>query len=119
MVLLCAENREQEYLIRAMQLGVREFLPLPLVRSDLEAALERVRVTKKTTAVRPAKPGKMVVVMGNKGGVGTTTVAINLAEALGKLLSERVALVDLGRPFPDIANFLDQEVLFNICNIMG
>jgi pilus assembly protein CpaE len=119
MVLLCAENREQEYLIRALQLGIREFLPLPLVRSDLEAALERVRVTKKTAAVRPAKPGKMVVVMGNKGGVGTTTVAINLAEAMGKLLSERVALVDLGRPFPDIGNFLDQEVLFNICNIMG
>ena len=117
-VLLCAESREQEYLIRAMQLGVREFLPLPLVRSDLEAALERVRVTKKTTAVKPAKPGKMVVVMGNKGGVGTTTVAINLAEAMGKLLSERIALVDLGRPFPDIANFLDEEVLFNICNIM-
>jgi pilus assembly protein CpaE len=118
-VLLCAESREQEYLIRAMQLGVREFLPLPLVRSDLEAALERVRVTKKTTAVRPAKPGKMVVVMGNKGGVGTTTVALNLAEMMGQLLSERVALVDLGRPFPDIANFLDQEVLFNISNIMG
>ena len=118
-VLLCAENREQEYLLRAMQLGVREFLPLPLVRSDLEAALERVRVTKKTATVRPAELGKMVVVMGNKGGVGTTTVAINLAEAMGKLLSERIALVDLGRPFPDIANFLDQEVLFNICDIMG
>ena len=117
-VMLCAESREQEYLIRAMQLGVREFLPLPLVRSDLEAALERVRVIRKTTTARPDKPGKMVVVMGNKGGVGTTTVAINLAEAMGKLLSERVALVDLGRPFPDIANFLDQEVLFNICNIM-
>jgi pilus assembly protein CpaE len=119
MVLLCAESREQEYVIRAMQLGVREFLPLPLARSDLEGALERVRVAKKTTPGKSAKPGKMVVVMGNKGGVGTTTVAINLAEAMGDLLSERIALVDLGRPFPDIANFLDQEVLFNICNIMG
>jgi pilus assembly protein CpaE len=118
-VLLCAENREQEYLIRAMQLGVREYIPLPLVRSDLEAALERVRVTKKTAMVSLAKAGKMVAVMGNKGGVGTTTVAINLAEAMGKLLSERVALVDLGRPFPDIANFLDQDVPFNICDIMG
>ena len=47
-VMLCSKTNETEFLIRAMQMGVREFLPLPLTPDGLEGALERVRaVTKK------------------------------------------------------------------------
>ena len=35
-VLVCSYNREPDFLIRAMQVGIREFLPLPLTHSDLE-----------------------------------------------------------------------------------
>ena len=46
-VLLCSYSREPDFLIRAMQLGFREFLPLPLTQGDLEGALNRVRVARK------------------------------------------------------------------------
>jgi len=109
-ILVCSHNRDPDFLIRAMQMGVREFLPLPLQRQDVEAALARaVTAKKRLLQAGDSHPGKVVVLTGHKGGVGITTVSVNLALALGDLTAERVALVDLGRPFPDVAHFLDQE----------
>jgi pilus assembly protein CpaE len=110
LLLVCSHNRDPDFLIRAMQAGVREFLPLPLRRQDLEAALVRAATAKKRLHhPDEGRPGWVVVLTSHKGGVGSTTVAVNLALALGEQTGERVALVDLGRPFPDVGNFLDQE----------
>lgn len=117
-VLVCSYNREPDFLIRAMQVGIREFLPLPLTKSDLESALSRV-----STAMRRLQPvenrqGRVIVVTGHKGGAGSTTIAVNLAQALGESTSDRVALVDLGRPFPDVGTFLDQESNYSIADLV-
>ena len=108
-VLLCSHSREPDFLIRAMQLGFREFLPLPLSQGDLESALNRVRVTRKHLAHAGKRQGRIIVVTGHKGGVGSTTIAINLAQDIVESSTASVALIDLGRPFPDVATFLDQE----------
>lgn len=115
-VLLCSESKELEFLMRAMQLGVREFLPLPLSQEVMGAALERVRLAKR----RLSGPSRstVVVVAGHKGGVGTTAIALNLAVALAELQNEPTALVDLGRPFPDIGNFLDHETTYNLRDVI-
>ena len=109
-ILVCSENREADFIIQAMQMGIRELLPLPLSKTDLEAALNRVPLTQKQPQpIGGEKLGKILVVTGHKGGVGCTTVAINLAVALSELDAERVALIDLGRPFPDVGNFLNRK----------
>jgi Flp pilus assembly CpaE family ATPase len=59
-----------------------------------------------------------LVVTGHKGGVGCTTGAINLAVALSDLTAERVALIDLGRPFPDVANFLNQKPKYSFADLI-
>jgi pilus assembly protein CpaE len=115
-VLVCSERLELDFLMRAMQLGVREFLPLPLSHDIVEAALKRVQVAKKRL-IAPAQ-STVVVVTGHKGGVGTTTIAINLAVAISELQGERCALVDLGRPFPDIGNFLDHDTTYDLCDVI-
>lgn len=117
-VLICSPRREPDFLIRAMQLGVREFLPLPLAQSDLEAALERVRAAKRRLSAVSVSQGKLVVVTGYKGGVGATTVAVNLAMALATMQVGRIVLVDLGRPFPDVGNLLDQEAPYNLLDLV-
>ncbi len=117
-VLLCSHNGEANFLIRAMQMGVREFLPLPLSRPDLEGALERVWVAKKRLQPESHGRGQMVVVTGHKGGVGATTISINLALALKELTAGPLAVVDLGRPFPDVGNFLDQEATYSIIDLV-
>jgi pilus assembly protein CpaE len=108
-ILLCSHSREPDFLIRVMQVGIREFLPLPLSRKDLEAAVTRVWISQKRHQVVDGQDkGKVVVVTGHKGGSGSTTVAVNLA----------VALVDLGRPFPDVGNFLDQDPSYSILDLI-
>lgn len=101
-----SERTDREFLLRAMHLGVREVLAWPISQDEVQAALDRVRGARR----RVAGPSRstVVAVAGQKGGVGATVVAINLALALAELQGERCALVDLGRPFPDIGNFLDQ-----------
>jgi pilus assembly protein CpaE len=107
-VMVCSENREPDFLIRVIQLGVREFVPMPLLRSDLEAALERVWTTRKRRSGAPeASQGRILAVTGLKGGMGATSVAVNLAVTLAEKHPDRVVLVDLGRPFPDVGKFLD------------
>ena len=117
-VLLCSSNRDPDFLIRAMQVGVREFLPLPLNPGDLDAAVNRVWQSKKRLLAADNHKGQIIVVTGHKGGVGATTVAVNLAVAMAELAPERLALVDMGRPFPDVANFLDQEVNYSITDLI-
>ena len=116
-VMACSEKLGLDFLMRAMQLGVREFLPLPLTREVLEGALQRVQLSKRRQAADHAQ-GAVVAVTGHKGGSGTTTIAINLAVALGELSRERCALVDLGRPFPDIGNFLDCETSYDLIDVI-
>jgi pilus assembly protein CpaE len=118
-VLLCSHSREPDFLIRAMQLGFREFLPLPLTQGDLESALSRVRIARRqVTHGGDNREGRIIVVTGHKGGVGSTTIAINLAQAIADSATSRVALVDLGRPFPDVATFLDQESNYSIVDLI-
>jgi pilus assembly protein CpaE len=117
-VMVCSDNSERQFLIRAMQLGVREFLALPLVRTELEVALERVFVAQTKRLAEQAGAGKVVAVSSLKGGVGVTSVAVNLAVALAENYPERVALVDLGRPFPDVANFLHQPKKASLLDLL-
>lgn len=116
-ILLCSHNREPDFLIRAMQVGIREFIPLPLNRVDLEAAVNRIWVTKRRHFSAKDSEGQVIVVTGHKGGSGSTTVAVNLAVALAEMTSENLALVDMGRPFPDVGNFLDVEPNYTILDL--
>jgi pilus assembly protein CpaE len=117
-VLVCSYNREPDFLIRAMQVGIREFLPLPLAQGDMESALNRVRTARKQLVPVENREGRIIVVTGHKGGVGSTTVAVNLAQALGESAAGRIALIDLGRPFPDVGTFLDQESNYSIIDLI-
>jgi pilus assembly protein CpaE len=117
-IMLCSARMEPEFLIQAMQRGVREILPLPLAKSDLEAAFERVRMLKRRVSDPMASKGKILVVTGHKGGIGTTTVAVNLALALAEMQGQKLILMDLGRPFPDVGHFLDLEAPYNLYDLM-
>jgi pilus assembly protein CpaE len=119
-ILVCSDNLEADFIIQAMQMGIRDLLPLPLSETDLEAAFNRVRTTKKQLQpTEGTEHGKIFVVTGHKGGVGCTTVAINLAVALSDMTAERVALIDLGRPFPDVGNFLNQTSKHSFADLIN
>ena len=59
-----------------------------------------------------------ILVTGSKGGVGTTTVALNLAAQLAMQTHARVGLLDLARPFGQISLMLDFEPRFTILDAL-
>jgi pilus assembly protein CpaE len=60
-----------------------------------------------TSTPRHREPARVILFYGAKGGVGTTTVAINTAIALHKELGQRVCLIDANLQFGDHRVFLD------------
>ena len=99
-------------LIRA---GVNDYIVKPLTRSlvqnVLSAQLEAAGgATPQTASFSHQKLGSVVAVMGTRGGVGTTTVATNLAWYLANNETRRVALVDLDIFFGDAALSLNVKI---------
>jgi pilus assembly protein CpaE len=61
---------------------------------------------------------RTIIVTGSKGGVGTTTVALNLSVQLGLHTKKRVALLDFARPFGQISMMLDLEPRFTVLDAL-
>ncbi len=109
-VMICSSNQDKGLLLHAMQMGVREFIALPPDPADIAAAFERLRANKqKHPDIGSSSAGQMIAVAGLRGGVGTTAVAVNLAVHLAERYPRRVVIADLGRPFSNVAKFLDQD----------
>lgn len=113
-IIACSAQQQPDpgLLLQAMRSGVQEFLPLPIDAAAVRDTLARFAQEKDTTGVRTAE--KMILVMGAKGGVGTTTVAVNLSVQLAQLSKKRVALLDLARPLGHASLLLDLQPRFSI-----
>jgi pilus assembly protein CpaE len=62
----------------------------------------------------PKRKGQIINLFGGKGGVGTTTIAVNLADSMARLEpAPVVALIDMNRLFGEIPLFLGMEHVFN------
>lgn len=103
-VLLCREVTT-ELMAQAMHAGVREIVSIADTAS-LRDAVERARQTFNAIhgpTAADANGGKVLTVFSPKGGVGKTTMAVNLALALCDNGTHRVCLVDLDLAFGDVA----------------
>ncbi len=95
---------ESEVVIEALRLGVQDFLRRPISSKDLEQFLQR---TFKYGVGRQNQQGIIATFFSNKGGVGKSTLAVNVACALGKTAPGRVLLVDGSLQMGVCANLLD------------
>jgi pilus assembly protein CpaE len=102
-------------LMRAMRIGIKEFIPLPVDDREITEALKRFLERNQVKVVTEyKKPGKIITVLGSKGGVGTTTIAVNLAVSLGDIKKDNsIALIDLNFAFGEIPLFLDISPKFH------
>ncbi len=115
-VLVCSESRNPDFLIRLMKLRVGGFIPLPLHREEFEAAVQQVWAERSQR--QDAGQGYILAVTGTKGGVGTTSIATNLAVALADLMPGETVLVDLARPYPHVGQFLDLKGTHTIMDLV-
>ena len=115
-VIATGEAADTSMIMRAMRAGIQEFLFRPVVESELVAAMERL--SRRTTST--VTDGQVFAVFGSKGGVGTSTVAVNLSHALMQSHADtRVAVADFAVPGGDIRLLLNVRPPYDLGDIAG
>jgi pilus assembly protein CpaE len=113
-VVIVATALDPGMLLEAMRAGVNEVVSDPVTQADLESAIARV-IGQRTMA----QVGQVFGFVGAKGGVGTTTVAVNVATVLGTFAKPAGALlVDLHCALGDAAVFLGAEPRFSVVDAL-
>ncbi|MFO0997836.1 MAG: AAA family ATPase [Alphaproteobacteria bacterium] len=101
-----------DHLRQLMRLGVADFLPQPFQAQELSGVLNhRGRAVHKDGATHAAARGRVLSFTGCRGGIGTTTLAVQTAHALasrrGAKTAPSVCLIDLDLQFGNTAFYLD------------
>ena len=111
-VLALSDNPTVDLIIRIMRAGAKEFVPIPILKNELFDSLNKII----SQFEEPKKNNKckIISVFSNKGGIGKTSLATNLALELSKITKESVALIDMNFQMGDITTFLDLKPSFNI-----
>jgi pilus assembly protein CpaE len=109
-----APGPDPEVILRAMRSGVHEFLVTPPVAAELAASVDRL--TRRQQG--DVKRGAVFAIYGSKGGLGNTTLAVNLAHALARNNpGSRVALADLVVSSGDVRVLLNLKPLYDIGSV--
>lgn len=112
-VIALSDKPDVDLVIRAMRVGASDFLALPLIKEEFFEVLNKIYCD--LNLIKPKKSKcRVITVYSNKGGVGKTSIATNLALELAKITKENVALIDLNFQLGDITTFLDLKPSFNI-----
>ena len=130
-VVMMSVQGEADYLRRSMLAGAREFLVKPFSSDELTASIRQISARERDKQSRMAvaslaasngsgaavgsggasgrtgEPGVVVAVFSPKGGVGRTTVAVNLAVAAATELGKKVVIMDASFQFGDVGVLLN------------
>ena len=113
-VVIVAARLDPVLMLEAMRAGVNEWVANPVTAADLSAAIERV-----SSIHLSAAQGQVFAFVGAKGGVGTTTTAVNVATALARAATDdRTLMVDLHLAYGDAAVFLGAEPRFSVVDAL-
>ncbi|MBU0705368.1 MAG: response regulator [Chloroflexi bacterium] len=137
-VVILSVQGETDYVRRAMLAGARDFLTKPPSGDELMGTIRRVYEKGRAraemmppvgaTASRGVsarmqggarRAGQVIAVFGPKGGVGCTTIAVNLAIALQQVIGgdRKVALVDTNLQFGDVGVMLNLQASRSIADL--
>ena len=125
-VVMMSVQGEADYLRRSMLAGAREFLVKPFSSDELTSSIRQVHTRERdkqsrmapvaaapaapasaSSGTRSGEPGMVVAVFSPKGGVGKTTVAVNMAVAAVNELGKKVVVVDGSFQFGDVGVLLN------------
>jgi pilus assembly protein CpaE len=124
-VLVISSSTEGSLILQAMRNGAKEFLGLPLKLEDVLSALERIRQTQMARSGEgQVRACQVVAVAGASGGVGCTSLAVNLGCILARNEQNSVVVIDLDLALGDSDVWLDiipdytiQDVAENITRL--
>ena len=106
-VLVVSSSNDGNLILQALRSGAKEFLTQPVRLEDLLGALGRIGERRFGRGENKPRGSQLIAVAGATGGVGTTSLAVNLGCDLAAEESNSVALVDLDLCLGDADVFLD------------
>ncbi len=106
-ILVTSASSDGNLILRTMRAGAKEFLTEPVRIEDLLSALGRISDRRLGHGEGKSRGSQVIAVAGAIGGVGTTSLAVNLGCSLAKDEDNSVALVDLDLCLGDADVFLD------------
>lgn len=105
-----SENSDSELILEAMRAGCSEYLTRPVSLNQFADALGRLRTrlnSRKPAIVKPM--GRIVGVLGVRGGAGTTTLAVHLGCFLVRQYGKRTLLLDVHRRLGHVSLYLGKD----------
>jgi len=115
-VIVVSSGTDGQLILRSMRSGAREFLNSPVQLDELMGALDRV-TSSGSGGSQGTKSGVIIPVAGASGGVGATSIAVNMAVALAQNPSRSVVLVDLDLSLGDADIFLDLMAEYTLLDV--
>jgi pilus assembly protein CpaE len=106
-VLVVSSLSDANLILQALRAGAKEFLTQPVRIEDLLAALGRISERRFGRGENRPRGSQVIAVAGSIGGVGSTSIAVNLGCVLARDQRNSVALVDLDLCLGDADVFLD------------
>ncbi|UCC30720.1 MAG: hypothetical protein JSU86_00280 [Phycisphaerales bacterium] len=108
-----SESTDGQLILKAMRMGIKEFLPKPIDTRALEEAIGRIAVDRAGTATQ----GSLITVVGTSGGVGATMITTNLAVELAAIAEGHVTVVDLDYRYGQVATLLDVDPKYSLADL--
>jgi pilus assembly protein CpaE len=115
-VIVTSCEKNPEWILKLMRTGAVEYLLRPVAQDDLMQALTKLGRFWFVQPEEQKQAGKIISVYYPTGGVGVTSVAVNLAAELASN-SVKVALVDLNLFAGDISTFLDVNPSYTLSSV--
>ncbi len=136
-VIIMSVQAEQHYMKQAMAAGARDFQPKPFTADELVSCIRRVykigqpmyrqlEAAEKSQAHMVSQPkgestqregSPVIVIYSPKGGIGTSTIAVNLAVALQQAYGDTV-LMDADLQFGDVPVHLNTKAARTISDLV-
>lgn len=119
-VIFLTASEAKDYKTRAFAVGADDYLTKPFMAEELLAHISAVlkRSERIKTGLLAPTSGRIVSLFSPKGGVGTTTLSIQLAEAIIMHENRPVVLIDLDLPLGGIAPMLNLHTQRNILELL-
>ena len=117
-IIVLSYDMESDIVIKALRAGAREFLIKPLIEKDFINAVNKMKDLILGN-INDATKCKVITTFSNKGGIGKTAIAVNLAMEIANITKERVALIDLNMQMGDITTFLNLDPSFDTSYVIN
>lgn len=117
-IIVLSYDTESDIVIKALRAGAREFLVKPLIEKDFVASVKKMKDLILGN-INDTTKCKVITTFSNKGGIGKTSIAVNLAMEIANITKEKVALVDLNMQMGDITTFLNLDPSFDTSYVIN